>query len=163
MLVGISAQAQTGNQTPASAENTDLEGDVNHDGKVDVADVTYIVNLIMKNKSEAKDGTYYWYIGAENPSVISDIQSDNTVAGWHEIGESLDGFNITFNNANLIEFDEKTQYYVVIPNSLHIYAADGNTLVEEKYFGGAIDCNISGYKVFQYRTAVWDVKGLVIK
>ena len=65
MLVGISAQAQTGNQTPASAESTDLEGDLNHDGKVDVADVTYLVNLIMKNKSEAKDGTYYWYIGTE--------------------------------------------------------------------------------------------------
>ena len=162
MLVGIGAQAQTDNQTRANAESTDLEGDLNHDGKVDVADVTYLVNLIMKNKSEAKDGTYYWYIGAENPSVISDIQSDNTVAGWHEIGESLNGFNLYLQRTNAIEFEEQTQYYVIIPNDLYLYAADGNTIMEGKTFN-PVPCNITGYKAFQIISAVWDVKGIIIK
>ena len=168
MLVGISAQAQTGNQTPASAESTDLEGDLNHDGKVDVADVTYLVNLIMKNKSEAKDGTYYWYIGTENPSSISDIQTDNTKPGWHEIGASLDGFVLDTNNESneviLNTENVKYYYYVIIPNNLHIYAADGNTLVEEAYFESAT-CNVNGYKAFHFKLSpgVRKVTGLIIK
>lgn len=163
MLVGISAQAQTDNQTPVNAESTGLEGDLNHDNKVDVADVTYLVNLIMKNKSEAKDGTYYWYIGTENPSSISNIQTDNTVAGWHEIGSSLDGFSITFNNANLIEFEEPTQYYVTIPNDLYIYNSVNIKWEDRDDIFTSEACNIPGYKAFRYHTGVWDVKGIIIK
>ena len=168
LLVGIGAQAQTDNQTRANAESTDLEGDLNHDGKVDVADVTYLVNLIMKNKSEAKDGTYYWYIGTENPSSISDIQTDNTKPGWHEIGASLDGFVLYTNNESneviLNTENVKYYYYVIIPNNLHIYAADGNTLVEEAYFESAT-CNVNGYKAFHFKLSpgVRKVTGLIIK
>ena len=168
LLVGIGAQAQTDNQTRANAESTDLEGDLNHDGKVDVADVTYLVNLIMKNKSEAKDGTYYWYIGTENPSSISDIQTDNTKPGWHEIGASLDGFVLDTNNESdeviLNTENVKYYYYVIIPNNLHIYAADGNTLVEEAYFESAT-CNVNGYKAFHFKLSpgVRKVTGLIIK
>ncbi len=167
MLVGISAQAQTGNQTPASAENTDLEGDVNHDGKVDVADVTYIVNLIMKNKSEAKDGTYYWYIGADNPASISDIQTDNTVAGWHEIGASLDGFVLDTNNESneviLNTQPEYYNYYVVIPNGLGVWDAIGTNLIA---IGSFVEeaCNITGYKAYKYvEYKVRTVAGPIIK
>ena len=110
---------------------------------------------------------FYWYIGDNNPSSlpssISDVQTSNTVAGWHSIGTSLTGFNIRFSNsANLIEFDSATQYYVIIPDNLHIYAADGITNAEEIYYNPA-DRNISGYKAFQYKNSVWDVKGIVIK
>lgn len=163
MLGSVSLNAQEVGNSSNSESTTQLEGDLNHDNKVDVADVTYLVNLIMKNQSEAKDGTYYWYIGAENPSTISNIQTDNNVAGWHEIGSSLNEFNISFSNStNLIEFDETTQYYVIIPNDLYLYAADGNTIMEGKTFN-PVTCNITGYKAFQYKSAVWDVKGLIIK
>ena len=163
MLGSASLNAQEVGNSSNSESTTQLEGDLNHDNKVDVADVTYLVNLIMKNQSEAKDGTYYWYIGAENPSTISNIQTDNNVAGWHEIGSSLNEFNISFSNStNLIEFDETTQYYVIIPNDLYLYAADGNTIMEGKTFN-PVTCNITGYKAFQYKSAVWDVKGLIIK
>lgn len=163
MLGSVSLNAQEVGNSSNSESTTQLEGDLNHDNKVDVADVTYLVNLIMKNQSEAKDGTYYWYIGAENPSTISNIQTDNNVAGWHEIGSSLNEFNISFSNStNLIEFDETTQYYVIIPNDLYLYAADGNTIMEGKTFN-PVTCNITGYKAFQYKSSVWDVKGLIIK
>lgn len=163
MLGSVSLNAQENGNSSNSESTTQLEGDLNHDNKVDVADITYLVNIIMKNQSEAKDGTYYWYIGAENPSTISNIQTDNNVAGWHEIGSSLNEFNISFSNStNLIEFDETTQYYVIIPNDLYLYAADGNTIMEGKTFN-PVTCNITGYKAFQYKSAVWDVKGLIIK
>lgn len=50
MLGGVSLKAQA-NGTP-SERTTPLEGDLNHDLKVDVADVTYLVNLIMSKRSE---------------------------------------------------------------------------------------------------------------
>lgn len=162
MLGSVSLNAQENGNSSNSESTTQLEGDLNHDNKVDVADVTYLVNIIMKNQSEAKDGMYYWYIGVDNPTTISNIQTENTKAGWHEIGTSLSGFSIIFNNANLIEFDETTQYYVIIPNDLYLYAADGNTIMEGKTFN-PVTCNITGYKAFQYKSAVWDVKGLIIK
>ena len=168
MLVGIGAQAQTDNQTRANAESTDLEGDLNHDGKVDVTDVTYLVNLIMKNQSEAKDGTYYWYIGVDNPASISDIQTDNTKPGWHEIGTSLDGFVLdatkTDNQVILNTENVKYYYYVVIPNDLHIYESSNTSNVENIYFD-PVECNIAGYKAFQYKVdpGTRTVKGIIIK
>ena len=104
---------------------------------------------------------YYWYIGAENPSSVSNIQTDDTTAGWHEIN-SLSGFSLNFSRIHAIEFDVQTQYYVIIPSSLCIYAADNSTIMEGKTFN-IVNCNLSGYKAFQYKSVVWDVKGVIIK
>ena len=152
MLMSIGAFAQS---------NESLEGDVNNDGVVDVADIVKIIDIMQNYQPQT---TYYWYVGAENPSSIdvSNLQTESNVAGWHSIGNSIDGFSLTFNNQNMIEFDNKTQYYLVIPNDLHVYAADGNTLLEGRTFN-EVTSNIDNYKTFQYYTSVWEVKGLVIK
>ena len=52
MLFGTSAMAQV---------DSTLEGDVNEDGVVDVADIAAVIQ-IMK---EAQGTTYYWYVGQE--------------------------------------------------------------------------------------------------
>lgn len=152
LLVSISAFAQS---------NEPLEGDVNNDGVVDVADIVKIIDIMQSTQPQT---TYYWYVGTENPSSIdvSNLQTESNVAGWHSIGNSIDGFSLTFNNQNLIEFESKTQYYLVIPNDLHVYAADGNTNVETAYFN-TVTSNIENYKTYQYQVPVWEVKGLVIK
>ena len=162
LLVGIGAQAQTDNQTRANAESTDLEGDLNHDGKVDVADVTYLVNLIMKNQSEAKDGTYYWYIGVDNPASISDIQTDNTKPGWHEIGTSINGFVLETSTNGIVLYttNTRTPYYVVIPNELYIYD-DAND--DGLYLFDDAECNIPGYKAYLYLAETRIVGGIIIK
>ena len=92
MLVGIGAQAQTDNQTPSSAESTDLEGDLNHDGKVDVADVTYLVNIILKNKP--LEGCF-WYLS--NEALTEDNAPHDPAAqdaedhkGWRYLDPSTD-------------------------------------------------------------------------
>ena len=111
---------------------------------------------------------YYWYIGTENPSSISNIQTDNTVPGWHEIGTSISGFEIGILNRQsaivLNTENVKYYYYAVIPNDLHIYAADGNTNVENSYFNPTT-CNIVGYKAFHFKLdpGVRLVQGLIIK
>lgn len=141
---------------------TPLKGDVNGDGKVDVADIVAVIK-IMKNNGGTTEKVYYWYIGATNPSTISStLVTETNKEGWHIIGTSLSGFNLVFNNQNKIEFDEKTQYYLIIPDDLHVYAADGNTNVDSLYFN-SVECNIENHKAFQYTASVWEVKGLVIK
>ena len=108
MLGSVSLNAQENGNSSNSESTTQLEGDLNHDNKVDVADITYLVNIIMKNQSEAKDGTYYWYIGIENPSTISNIQTDNTVPGWHEIGTSLSGFELHTTDNQIVLYTTNT-------------------------------------------------------
>ena len=167
MLGSVCLNAQENGNSSNSESTTQLEGDLNHDGKVDVADVTYLVNLIMKNQSEAKDGTYYWYIGVENPTSISDIQTDNTKPGWHEIGASLDGFVLDTNNESneviLNTQPEYYNYYVVIPNGLSIWDAIGTNLIAIESFVEET-CNLTGYKAYKYvEYKVRTVAGPIIK
>lgn len=156
--VGAFAQSET---------NTPLKGDLNEDGKVNAADITVLVDIIMgKNVDPNK---YYWYIGTENPSSISNLQTDNTVGGWHEIGTSLSGF-VLDTDANPVHIsEERVPYYVIIPNGLHIYDGLG-TNIEELAFD-EVTCNISGYKAFKWSAekdgggfdGVRNVTGVIIK
>lgn len=166
MLGSVNLNAQESGNPQSSESTTPLEGDLNHDNKVDVADVTYLVNIIMNKKSEAKDGVYYWYIGIDNPSIISDIQTDRTVAGWHEIGPSLSGFVLDTNTNKITISTSRVIYYVVIPNELHIYNGL-NVNIESVDFTGDT-CSISGYKAFRFVpeegvSGVRTVQGPIIK
>ena len=148
-----------------SESNTPLKGDVNEDGIVDAADVVEVVNIIMKK--DVDPNKYYWYIGVDNPSSISNIQTDNTVPGWHEIGSSLSGFVLDTNDeANEVILDNNPvyyNYYVIIPDELGIYDFFGFNLINDGSFN-EVSCNIQGYKAYQYvygqaRTA----SGIIIK
>ena len=169
MLGSVSLNAQEVGNSSNNESTTQLEGDLNHDNKVDVADVTYLVNIIMKNQSEAKDGTYYWYIGTDNPSSISNIQTDNTIGGWHEIGSSLSGFVLNTDINSVHISDTRVPYYVIIPSNLHIYDGLG-TNIETLTFD-SVTCNISGYKAFKWNAekdgggfnGVRNVIGIIIK
>lgn len=166
MLGSVSLNAQEVGNSSNSESTTQLEGDLNHDNKVDVADVTYLVNLIMKNQSEAKDGMYYWYIGVDNPSSISNIQTDNTKPGWHLIGSSLSGFVIDTNNNPITISEERVPYYVIIPNNIHIY--NGLNMNIESVTFAEQTCNIQGYKAFKYVSSggsggIRTVTGIILK
>ena len=97
MLFGTSAMAQV---------DSTLEGDVNEDGVVDVADIAAVIQ-IMK---ETQGTTYYWYVGQENPAEmtsISPIVTDKTSPGWRYIGISIPTYSKTnklWDANNLIEF-----------------------------------------------------------
>ena len=162
MLGSVSLNAQENGNSSNSESKTQLEGDLNHDNKVDVADVTYLVNIIMKNQSEAKDGTYYWYIGVDNPTTISNIQTENTKAGWHEIGKSMSGFELNTSENQIVLYTTNTRssYYVVIPNELDIYDEDNASAL---YSFTSIECNITGYKAYKYNNQTRIVRGIIIK
>ena len=140
LLMSVSAFAQS-SETP-------LKGDVNEDGVVDVADITAIIAII---KANAEPQTiYYWYVGAENPTTIGPIQPNAGLEGWREIGTTLNGWSFEVDNTNKIKFNDYPTthaYYIVIPNTLHLYFAD-NTLAENVTFG-QVSTSISGYKAWQ--------------
>lgn len=160
LMSSVGAFAQSESKTP-------LKGDVNEDGIVDAADVVEVVNIIMKK--DVDPNKYYWYIGIDNPSSISNVQTDNTVAGWHEIGSSLSGFVIDTNTNPIHISETRVPYYIIIPNGLTLYDSLNDNM--ENYAFDTVSCNISGYKAFKYnkdKVGSWydgvrDVTGIIIK
>lgn len=81
MLFGTSAMAQV---------DSTLEGDVNGDGVVDIADITAVIAIIKQN-AEANP-TYYWYAGQTEPTSLTTNPTPSaefTCNNWFEIGTTL--------------------------------------------------------------------------
>ena len=62
LLVNIGVFAQSGT----------LEGDVNNDGVVDVADIVKIIDIMQNTQPQT---TYYWYVGTTKPTSLSEIET----------------------------------------------------------------------------------------
>ena len=64
LLVSIGAFAQSGT----------LEGDVNNDGVVDVADIVKIIDIMQNTQPQT---TYYWYVGQTQPTSLDGLSPIN--------------------------------------------------------------------------------------
>ena len=74
LLLGTaSAFAQSGNNEP-------LKGDVNGDGKVDVADITAVIKIMKDGGGTSEETKYYFYVGttAVNPTNYKTIANQVT-------------------------------------------------------------------------------------
>lgn len=262
MLGSVNLNAQENGNSQNSESTTSLEGDLNNDGKVDAADITYLVNIIMNieksqvdpnqipvtgvsisptsatltsigatkqltvtvspstatNKTytlrssnqaiatvssnglvtakaagtanitvETEDGgytatcaitvspipqtTFYWYVGRESdgiPTSFSNVQTDKTAPGWHEIGTTLNGYNYNFDDTDktvvLSTTTQTYKYYIIIPTGLHMTDIF-NTNYELESVGEfvPVNCSITGYKAFKSSNAVRKVWGLILK
>lgn len=90
LLGSVSVKAQS--ETP-------LKGDVNGDGKVDVADIVAILEIMKNSGGTTEETTYYWYVGQTDPSTmteISPIVTDTSSPGWRLIGNTIPTY--TFEN-----------------------------------------------------------------
>ena len=127
MLMSVCAFAQS-NSNP-------LKGDVNGDGKVDVADIVAILK-IMKDGGGTSEGTkYYWYVGPTDPSTmtsISPIVTDTSSPGWRLIGDSLpNSGTVLFDGTGSISMNSSTKVtqYIAINSTdvnLGFYDSLGN-------------------------------------
>lgn len=119
MLCCASAFAQSGNNEP-------LQGDVNEDGIVDVADIAAIIDIIKNSNN------YFWYVGQTNPSTmteISPIVNDMSSPGWRLIGTTLP----TYSSSNKLWSADDVittgtsfaKQYVVIPANSSACPRDG--------------------------------------
>lgn len=72
LLVGICANAQVKNQTPKRAESeTPIKGDVNGDGRVDVADIAAIIEIMKNNGGTGTEHKNNYYIGRSQKEVFT--------------------------------------------------------------------------------------------
>lgn len=104
LLGSVSVKAQS--ETP-------LKGDVNGDGKVDVADIVAVIE-IMKNNGGTTETKYYWYCGQTMPvSMDSDPVVDDvnfTCNKWHTIGTTLVNIHKTSTGGT-----SGNNWYVAVP------------------------------------------------
>jgi len=87
MLFGTSAMAQV---------DSTLEGDVNGDGVVDIADITAVIAIIKQN-AEANP-TYYWYLGWDNANWYENTHLVTSTNGWNET--TTNAMPTTYNKTN---------------------------------------------------------------
>lgn len=93
---------------------TPLEGDLNHDGEVNAADVVCLVDVIMKQKPKSPENQLYWYYGYADDfnngsypgdgTIYSyddaDYQTYNAKPGWYYLDTTKDKFQIPFAESN---------------------------------------------------------------
>ena len=90
LLSSASAFAQSGNNEP-------LKGDVNGDGKVDVADIAAVIEIMKNGGGTGEQTTYYWYIGGikqdnmENDPDVLPVD-DVTSTGWRKITQEANQY-----------------------------------------------------------------------
>lgn len=155
MLFGTSAMAQV---------DSTLEGDVNSDGVVDIADITAVIAIIKQN-AEANP-TYYWYVGWTKPTSLETLKTLAT--GTHN-GNSLGGETSKssgeklLTNSPQISNSTNTLYYVVIPSGYNIYDATlPNVPITNTSFSEVTDVTIANHKVYVNNDTAREVAGLEI-
>ena len=108
LLTSVCMFAQSNNNEP-------LKGDVNEDGKVDVADIVAIVEIIQNGGGTSGETTYYWYAGQTEPTSMSSnptVDDTNfTNNKWHTLGSATQiSKTITGGTAG-------NSWYVAVPTS----------------------------------------------
>lgn len=77
LLLSVNVSAQSSKKaTPKKTESeTPLKGDVNGDGKVDVADIVAILKIMKETTGGTSEATYYWYVGTTKPTSLDQCET----------------------------------------------------------------------------------------
>lgn len=153
MLLSIGAFAQS---------NGTLKGDLNEDGKVDIADLTILVNIILNKQTPQQ--TYYWYVG-KNESLLGkngtsyDLNLDNLES------YKVNSINDIYTDSQSVE-DIENNIYIVCPtewvnqfeivdlNDTHISITDKTS---------QITSGVTGYSILRGNGKIGDTVIKVIR
>lgn len=145
LLGSVSVKAQS--ETP-------LKGDVNGDGKVDVADIVAVIEIMKNNGGTVGETKYYWYVGQTDPSTMTEISpivtSTTEGGGWYELGTTVPS-TIT----QLIKGGDSTKYwFVAVPittlETLKPVTSDMTTIDTSVSTQGTKQFNDVTYQIFWY-------------
>lgn len=64
---------------------TQLKGDVNEDGKVDVADIAAIIAIMKANGGVDEEPALYWYVGTTRPTDPKNAEQNTGVNKWTKL------------------------------------------------------------------------------
>ena len=106
LLTGVCAFAQ---------DNNPIKGDVNGDGKVDVADIVAIIEIMKNGGGTSSETASYYYVGTTKPTSSMTIPGD----GWNVIEQ---GSNQIVVNSEFLVPDRT--WYIAIPHSYGYQAYD---------------------------------------
>ena len=165
MLGSVSLNAQENGNSSNSESTTQLEGDLNHDNKVDVADVTYLVNIIMKNKDGGD--SYFWYLSNEaltENNTPHDIQAQDAQdhKGWRELDPNTDILQIPY-----IETDDHSNanWCIATPASLGFTKIVNNSNMDQTngFTHSNVTVNNVEYDVWTIIRPGWRMNGFYLK
>ena len=117
LLSGASAFAQSGN-------NGSLMGDVNGDGRVDIVDVTTVIDIYLNTVPDTGDTiTYYWYAGQNSSDNF--ITADNYTKIATQSAFTTKAVNMAVDN----------YLYIVVPSNKTVEITDdaGNGVYVKYY------------------------------
>ena len=107
----------------AQSESTPLKGDLNGDGKVDVADINAIIKIMKDAGGTAGETVYYWYVGTIPPTDPSNSEQNTGLNTWTTIGSSLPTSDI-----HVVKKDEtgtNHTWYIAAPTNANFILYDG--------------------------------------
>ena len=147
-----------------------VKGDVNEDGKVDVADITAVIDIIQNNGGYSTgDSPYYLYVGREDPNTLdlNNIVTGSFIdfemaPGWvnlSEVGITVDD-NTKFDI--YVEGTTSGKWYVACPKPLVSTDSNYTTVAAglEKMTNNVITVKGHEYNVFttwseSKQTSMW--------
>ena len=112
--------------------NEPLEGDVNKDGKVDVADIVKIID-IMQNSAPQPAVTYYWYVGLDSPVGMDPDNYDthNGLNEWTNLGSSLPTTDIKVAKSDDTNWENHT-WYIAAPTDANFTLYNANNVASDE-------------------------------
>ena len=94
LLVGTTAMAQSDDTKTSKTTETEIKGDVNNDGVVDVADIAAVIAVMHEQGTVAPQ--YYWYVG--NGGELTD--PNNPMNNGIATNINADALTFTLNTSN---------------------------------------------------------------
>ena len=159
LLMSVCTFAQSG---------TPLKGDVNGDGKVDVADIVAVIEIMKNGSATSGETKYYWYVGQDHPSTNSTIVDDlSTSPGWRYTGPSIDaGYEFSTTENNIADNPtRRAEWYIALPvgSSLHLYDDMGMKCDNDYLSGETVEFQGVTYNIFKLSTEARALGGITIK
>ena len=143
----------------AQNENTPLRGDLNGDGKVDVADINEIIKIMKDAGGTSGETVYYWYVGTIPPTDPSNSAQNTGLNKWTTIGTSLPTSDIKVSKSDTINWEDH-QWYIAAPTNANFVlyngtnvASDEATWTKSTFYIGSIQYTLWTDKIQEYQVA----------
>ena len=144
LLVGTTAMAQSDNTKTSKTTETEIKGDVNNDGVVDVADIAAVIAVMHEQGTVAPQ--YYWYVG----------QTEPTSSNYTTLATQVTSYPTTHEYTNTS--GKRGYAYIILHNSKTLTAVEK---VSQATVNFTTDTSIPDYTIYK-STAGMAVNGVMV-
>ena len=155
----------------AQNDNTPLKGDVNEDGKVDVADIAAVINIMKNDGGTAEAPVYYYYAGWTLPTVdnVNEIineeypaESGSTV--MHKAGKKTTSKSeMNYLNNTLYNGNAKINYYVLVPSGQTINDDEHTSALSAFASQGTITVGNQQHTIYKSNATSRNINAIIIE